>query len=313
MPETDTQTQRNYRMFNRQIHSFGERLQHVTIPGFKGVPLYDAIWFFIRGLQKGSLNTRASSIAFNFMLALGPGVIFLLTLIPYMPITNFQDQVLGVFNRIMPENSYIAIEGLLNDIFQKRGGLPLFGLLLSLFFAQKGINGMIEAFNATYHTIDTRPWISQRLISVMLVAIFYILVIIASLIMFLSRSFVVKLVHSGYIKLDITYYMFLIGKWLAIVGLTFFCISFLYYFAPQRKTKWRFFSPGSITATLLTVIASLGFSYFVNHFAQFNKFFGSIGALIALMLWFNFNALTLLIGFELNASISNANLKSVEQ
>jgi membrane protein len=308
----DTFNERKYKVFDKQIHRVGERTQHITIPGFNGVPLYDAIWFFIRGLQKGSLTTRASSIAFNFMLALGPGVIFLLTMIPYMPIPNFQDQLLGVFNRIMPENSYIAIESVLNEIFQKRSGLQLFGLLVTLFFAQKGITGMIEAFNATYHTIDTRPWYNQRIIAVMLVFIFFLLVIVASLIMFFSKNFIEKLVDLGYIKLNITYYMFLAGKWFVIIGLTFFCISFLYYFAPLRKTKWRFFSPGSIIATVLTVIASLGFSYFVNHFAQFNKFFGSIGALIALMLWFNFNALTLLIGFELNASISNANLRSGE-
>jgi membrane protein len=313
MPTPDTFNERKYKVFDKQIHRVGERTRHITIPGFNRVPLYDAIWFFIRGLQKGSLTTRASSIAFNFMLALGPGVIFLLTMIPYMPIPNFQDQLLSVFNRIMPENSYIAIESILNEIFQKRSGLQLFGLLVTLFFAQKGITGMIEAFNATYHTIDTRPWYNQRIIAVMLVFIFFLLVIVASLIMFFSKNFIEKLVDLGYIKMNITYYMFLAGKWFVIISLTFFCISFLYYFAPLRKTKWRFFSPGSIIATALTVIASLGFSYFVNHFAQFNKFFGSIGALIALMLWFNFNALTLLIGFELNASISNANLKSVEQ
>jgi membrane protein len=98
-----------------------------------------------------------------------------------------------------------------------------------------------------------------------------------------------------------------------IIGLTFSCISSLYYLAPLRKTNWRFFSAGSSLATVLTVAASVGFSYFVNNFAQFNKFFGSIGALVALMLWFNFNALTLLIGFELNASINNANLNAREQ
>jgi membrane protein len=312
MTAPDTTYERTYKLFNKQIHWFGEKLQNITLPGFDGVPLYDAIWFFIRGLQKGSLNTRASSIAFNFMLALGPGVIFLLTLVPYMPVPNFQEELLSVFNRIMPENSYIAIESLLSEIFHKRGGLQIFGLLLSLFFAHKGIVGMIEAFNASYHAIDTRGYYNQRLIAAALVIIFYFLVAIAALIMFFSKSFVERLVLHNYILLNKTIYMFLIGKWLVIVGVTFFCISFLYYLAPQRKTKWRFFSAGSILATILTVLASLGFSYFVNHFAQFNKFFGSIGALIALMLWFNFNALTLLIGFELNASIRNANLMSGE-
>ncbi len=305
--------ERTYRIFNKQIHRLGEKLRNITLPGFDKVPLYDVIWFFSRGLQKGSLNTRASSIAFNFMLALGPGVIFLLALIPYLPIANFQQELFEVFDEIMPDNSYIAIESLLNEIFKKRSGLPLFGFLVSLFFAQKGIHGMIEAFNVTFHTIETRSWYTQRLVAIVLVFIFYSLVLLATLIMFLNKIFIENLSTSGFIQMNITFYLFIIGKWIVIVGLTFFCISFLYYLAPQRKTKWRFFSAGSTLATVLTVVASLGFSYFVNNFAQFNRFFGSIGALIALMLWLNFNALVLLIGFELNASIKNANLTILEQ
>ncbi len=305
--------ERTYRIFDKQIHHIGDKLSYVTLPGFDKVPLYDVIWFFIRGIQKGSLTTRASSIAFNFMLALGPGVIFLLALIPYLPISNFQQALFGIFDKIMPEDSFFVIESLINEIFQKRGGLSLFGFLLSLFFAQKGIHGMIEAFNATYHSIETRTWYTRRLVAIILVFIFYSLIMLATFIMFLSKIIIENLGSSGYIEMDYTYYLFVFGKWFVVLGLTFFCISFLYYLAPQRKTKWKFFSAGSTLATILTVISSLGFSYFVNNFAQFNKFFGSIGALIALMLWLNFNALVLLIGFELNASIKNANLSSPEQ
>ena len=247
------------------------------------------------------------------MLAFGPGVIFLFALIPYLPIPNFKIELMEVLNDIMPENSYIAIESLINEVFTKKGsGLPLFGLILSLFFAQKGIHGMIEAFNNTYHIIETRTWYTQRLVAMGLVFIFYGLVIVATLMLFFTKSMLEGLLESGYIRWSYTYYLFIFGKWFMIIFLTFCCISFLYYLAPLRKMKWRFFSAGSSLATVLTVLASIGFSYFVNNYAQFNRFFGSIGALIALMLWFNFNALTLLIGFELNASINNANLNSQE-
>lgn len=291
----------------------GERLRHVSFPGFEEVPLYDAFWFFFNGVQRGGLNTRATAIAFNFMLALGPGVIFLLTLIPYLPIENFQQELLDVFNSIMPENSYIAIESLMQEIFHKRGGLPFFGLLVSLFFAQKGINGIIAAFNSTHHVLESRPWFRQRLVAVALVFIVYALIIVAALLMFFTKTLFENLHSSGYIKVNSTYYLMIYGKWLMIIALTFCCISFLYYLAPAKRGSWRFFSVGSSLATVLTVIASLGFSYFVNHFAQFNKFFGSIGALMALMLWFNFNALTLLVGFELNASVHIADRNLQEQ
>lgn len=309
-----TPRNRTYRYFNVMIYKLGKRLRNVYLPGFQKVPLYDVFWFFIKGVQKGALNTRASSIAFNFMLALGPGIIFLFALIPYLPIVNFKQELLQVLTNIMPDNSYIAIEPLINELFERRGGgLPLFGLLASVFFAQKGVHGIIEAFNRTFHDIETRPWYTQRLVAIGLVFIIYGLVIFATLLMFFSKTMLVSLITSGYLEWDITFRAFRIGKWIIIIILTFCCISFLYYLAPSRKTHWRFFSAGSTLATILTILTTLGFSYFVNNFAQFNKIFGSIGALIALMLLFNIIALSLLIGFELNASIKNATILTHEQ
>jgi len=304
--------QRTYKFFNRRVHQLGDYFRRISIIGFEGVPIYNVFTFFFKGLLKGSLNIRATAIAFNFLLALGPGIIFLLTLIPYLPIRNFQQGLMEILYDIIPENSYIAIESLLAEIFIKRGGLQIFGLLTAFFFAQKGVNGIIEAFNATFHTIETRPWYERRLISVGLVFIFALLVITATVLIVFSKLGVKKLVEYEIIQIDLTYYLLMVGKWLVIVSLTFFSISFLYYLAPLRKPKWKFYSAGSTLATMLTIIASLGFSYFVNNFSQFNRFFGSIGALIALMLWINFNALTLLIGFELNASINNARIKNSE-
>ncbi len=300
--------QRTYKFFNKQVHKLGDYLRIMSFPGFDKIPIYDVFSFFFKGLIKGSFNTRATSVAFNFLLALGPAIIFLLSLIPYLPIKDFRQELLDILYDVIPQNSYIAIEALIDEIFMKRSGMQFFGLLVALFFAQKGINGMIEAFNATYHSIETRSWFQQRLISIVLVFIFFFLVTIAMFLLFFSKIAINKLVELEIIKIDFTYYLILIGRWIITVTLTFISISFLYYLAPVRKTKWKFFSAGSTLATLLTLTASLGFSYFVNNFAQFNRFFGSIGALIALMLWMNFNALTLLIGFELNASINNASM-----
>lgn len=303
-----TSQKRDFDYFDSRIHRLGVYLRHVSLPGFQKVSVYTALRFFYSGMSKGSLNTRASSISFNFMLAIGPGVIFLFALMPYLPFPDLKQELLEVLNDIIPADSYIAMESLLKEVFQKRGGgLPLFGFVLSIFFTQKGINGMIQAFNSSYHTLIIRSWYKQRMVVLGLVFIFYGLVLVAALSMFITRSLLKDLFEGGYIKLNSTYYLMIYGKWIIVVILTFCCISFLYYFAPMRRTNWRFFSAGSILATILTVAASLGFSYFVNHFAPFNKFYGSIGVLIALMLWFNFNALTLLIGFELNASINKAN------
>ncbi|MCG8702199.1 MAG: YihY/virulence factor BrkB family protein [Bacteroidales bacterium] len=300
---------RTYRFFNKTIHKVGKRLREVSLPGFQGVAIYDVIWFFINGIQQGALNTRASSISFNFLLALGPALIFLLSLIPFLPVENFKEEFLDVVEGIIPMNSYEIIKIQIEALFQQRFGLTSFGLLTSLFFAQKGIHGITEAFNATHHTIETRTWYKQRLASIGLVFIFYILVIVAFILIVYNKLFLQHLVNLNIIEMNLRYYLLNSAKWIILVLLTFCSISTMYYFGTSRRTKWSFFSAGSSLATILAVITSICFTYFMNHFAQLNKFFGSIGAIMALMLWMNFNALTLLIGFELNASINRAQKK----
>lgn len=303
---------RTYKIFNRQIHKLGNHCRRIRFPGSKGLTIYEVISLFLKGLSKGSLNIRATSIAFHFLLALGPAIIFLLGMIPYMPVQNFQEGILEILVDIIPQNSYIALESLVVEIFQQHHGLQIFGFLVTLFFIQKGLNGIIEAFNGTYHVLDTRPWMERRLISVGLFIILFILVTLAAILLFFSNLGIKYLFAQEIIKAYATYILLLLGKWLIVLALTFIAISFLYYLAPSRKTRWRFFTPGSIVATLLSIITSIGFSYFVNHFAPFNRFYGSIGTLIALMLWMNFNALALLAGFELNVSIKNARFRKFE-
>jgi membrane protein len=277
--------------------------KQIKFPGTKGLSAYEVISHFMRGLSKGSLNIRATSIAFHFLLALGPAIVFLLGLIPYLPIRNFQQGLMEILMEVIPKNSYTALEILLQE---KHGGLQIFGFLVTVFFVQKGINGILEAFNATYHTIETRQWIDRRLIAVGLFAILFVLVTLAAILLFFSNIGIKYLYMQGIIMDYGNYILLQLGKWITILTLTFMAISFLYYLAPSKKTRWRFFTPGSILATLLSIVTSIGFSYFVNHFAPFNRFFGSIGTLIVVMLWMNFNALALLAGFELNASIRNA-------
>ena len=309
--QQDTSTRKTYRYFNDRIHRFADLLKRVSLPGFDGVPIYDVFKFFFHGLTKGALNMRATAIAFNFLLALGPALVFFLAMLPYLPIRNFQEVLTNILIDIIPANSYIAIEPLLEEVFKRRGGLPIFGLLTSLFFAQKGIHGIIEAFNATYHTLETRSWYRQRLVSVALMFLFFALAAISSSLFFFSKVLLTSLIEPDSVEFNPR--LFISGKWLMLVIVTFISISFLYYFGPSRRIKWKFFSAGSMLATFLTIISSLGFTYFMDHFAQLNQFFGSIGALVALMLWLNFNALSLLIGFELNASIRNARVKGVNE
>lgn len=290
------------------------KIKSITLPGFDGMPLFDVGSFFISGLMKGSLTTRASSIAFNFFLAVFPAIIFFFTLIPYIPIHNFQGELMSLLKDVLPQNAFSAVSGTLEDIVMKKHhGLLSIGFIAALYFSTNGINAMIGAFNATYLSFETRKWWNQRLISLFLVLILFLLLTLAISLIVFNHFIFDYLVSEGILKTSITYYTILIGRWVVIIGLIFFAVSFLYYFAPAKKTKWRFISAGSTLSTLLIIATSLAFSYYVNHFGQYNKLYGSIGTLIVIMLWLYFNGLALLIGFELNTSINNAHLKKSQK
>lgn len=286
------------------------KTRNITLPGFYKHSIYDVVHFFIYGLRKGSLTTRASSVAFNFVLAMFPGIIFLFTLIPYIPIPDFQSELLQIFESTLPESTYMVLEETLEDIIlEKKWGLLSFGAVFSLFFSMNGIHALIGAFNATHHDIETRSWLTQRLISIFLVFILFLLVTTAIFLIVASRGILDWMVTNGMLEKGTTYNLILLGRWAITIIFHLIAISFLYYMAPAKKRHWRFLSPGSIMATFLTIVASLIFSFIINNFGQFNNLYGSIGTLMVALLWTYFNSLALIIGFELNASISNVQLK----
>ena len=293
--------------FTNRFNLFSQKAKLIKLPFFDGLPLYDVALFFWRGIVDGAISTRASAIAFNFILAIFPAIIFVFTLIPYIPIAHFQQQLLALLQSILPQNAFIAIEGTIENIVtQPRGGLLSFGFLAAFFFSTNGIVSVIAAFNGTIHAIETRSWINQRLVALVLAIILTFLTTFSVALITLSQTLTKYLVKSGFLHLNLTYYLLLGGKWIIICALFFFSYAFLFYLAPARRTKFRFISAGGTLATILTIITTIGFSYYINNFGQYNTLYGSIGTLVVVMLSFYFNSLILLIGFELNVSIWRA-------
>ncbi|MCK5823751.1 MAG: YihY/virulence factor BrkB family protein [Bacteroidales bacterium] len=289
------------------------KAKKVTLPGFDGVPLYDVSIFFINGLYNGAISLRASAVAYSFFLAIFPAIIFFFTLIPYIPIEGFQEELLHMISGIMPHNAYSTIQTTIEDIaMHKRGGLLSFGFLASLIFSTNGIAAMISAFNATVNSFENRNWFSIRFISSILVLILTLLTTIAISLITFSRAFLNHLVSIGVLHDNLTYYLIYFGQFIIIIAFFFFAISFLYYFAPAKKTKWRFISAGSTLATVLSIIVSFIFSFYINHFGRYNTLYGSIGTIIVILVMLYINAFVLLIGFELNAGIKNAQLKKIK-
>ncbi|MCK5463953.1 MAG: YihY/virulence factor BrkB family protein [Bacteroidales bacterium] len=294
---------------NKKTRWVISRAKQISLPGFESIPIYDVVVFFVRGLQRGALTTRASSIAFHFALASLPLIIYFFTLIPYLPIPNFQEGVLSMVESILPSNVYVLLESTLRDMFIKRKALQLLGILIALFFATNAINVLIVAFNNTYHAIETRSWIERRAIAAFLVIIMFILIATAVSLIIFSRSATNLLDSKEIIQKVFTLYLFRIGKWIVIIAMIYSALSFLYWLGPSRKMKWKFYSAGSSLASVLVILTSLIFSSIINNFGQFNKFYGSIGTLMVILLWLYLNSIALLIGFELNASIKGAKLE----
>lgn len=275
-------------------------------PGFDGLPLYDVATFFINGIQKGDINNRASALAFKFFLAIFPTLLFLFTLIAYIPILNFQDELLSLLENVLPQNAYTLLIETIEDIVKiKRGGLLSFSFLIALYFATNGMFGMINAFNSSYHTIETRSILIQRLTAIALTIIMSLLVLVSISLIIFNGFVITKLAEWGVMELYVGQIL-LISRWIGLVALMFFSYSFLYYMVPAKKTKWRFISAGSTLSTILSLLSCVGFSYFVDNFGAYNKVYGSIGTIIVVMVWIYYNSLILLLGFELNASIKMA-------
>jgi membrane protein len=288
----------------RAIVSYTKR---VALPGFDHLPIYNVADFFFTGIQRGAIKTRAQSLAFSFFLALFPAIIFLFSLIPYIPIQNFQDQLLDLIKNVLPTNAYEATRTTIEDIIKhQRGGLLSIGFVLALYFTSNGFIALMKGFNTSYHVSERRtPW-QRRKAALVLTLILSVLVILATVLIIFGEIATKYLVHQHILKTKTQVGFLLFSKWIIVLGLFFFAISFLYFYAPSVRKRWRFISAGSTFATVLSILTSVCFAYFVNHFGQYNKLYGSIGTLIVVMLWIYFNSLILILGFELNASIDNA-------
>lgn len=294
-------------VYSPPAEKLASKSKKLVLPGFDGMPLYDVADFFFTGIQKGAIKSRASSVAYSFLLALFPGIIFLFSLIPYIPVKGFQAELLTLLQDIFPKDAYMAARSTIEDIVKhQRGGLLSLGFVLVAYFATNGISALIDGFNKSYHIKETRTGFRQRITALILTGILSLLVIAAIILIIFSESATGYLVDIGLIKSKAQIVLLYFGKWIVILALFLFAISFLYYFGPARHKRRRFFSAGSFVAAFLSILASVGFGAFVNNFGSYNKLYGSIGTLIVIMLWIYYNALILIIGFELNASIDNA-------
>ncbi|MFZ4260804.1 YihY/virulence factor BrkB family protein [Sphingobacterium sp. HJSM2_6] len=277
-----------------------------TLPGFGKLPLYTVMVFFFQEIARESIINKASSLAYNFMLAVFPGIIFLFTLIPYIPIDNFQEQLLDLIQLAIPDNAFAILQATLEDIIKRQNGeLLSAGFILCTFFATNGMTTLMMTFNKSSLSKESRTWGQRRIIALGLsIAIVFALAV--GIALYASSNYLINYLKT-HIEYDLKWFwamLIKLAQWLILFSIYFFTVSLIYKFGPSSSKKWKLFTPGATLATLLAMLSFSFFTFYINNFGAYNKLYGSIGTLIVVMIWMYINALILIIGFELNASIA---------
>lgn len=276
----------------------------ILLPGFQGIPLFDVIRFFFLQANKTGFSERASAISFNFTMTIPPAVIFLFTLIPYLPISQaFIDQMFSLIRDVMPgeKNNGRLIKFLSDILSNQRTGLLSTGFLLAMFFSSNAVMGIMRSFDRNYIGFTKRNDFHERVVALRLTFILFILFFTSILVLIMQGSVLRWLGITNTTLITVIHNL----RWVVIVLLFFFSISFIYRYAPSVHKRWKLVNPGSILATFLMIIFTAGFSYWVSNFSNYNELYGSISTVLILMLLIYFNSLVLLIGFELNVSINS--------
>lgn len=284
-----------------------ERSKKIILPGFHGLPLYDVSNFFFKQVRKVGLNERAAAISFNFVMAIPAATIFLCTLVPYLPIARqFSYELFRIVRELTPnKETQDLLIGFLDDFFNKpKTGLLSLGFVLALFYSSNAMMGVIRTFDKSLHERHKTNFIQKRLRAIRLTLI-VICLLIGTILISVGQGFLFKTIMQWlHIKRGELRWLFKVANWIIIVILFLYSIGFIYKYAPSVKIRWKLLSPGAIFATSLIILTTWLFSFWVQNFSNYNKFYGSIGTMLILMLLVFINSLMILIGYELNVSIS---------
>lgn len=285
----------------KQFTDGNKKLILSNLGGYSFTEVFKA---FVRQLRKTSLTERAAGISFNIVMAIPPTLVFVFTLIPYLPISKqFINQLFVLIRDVIPgEKNHAAIISFLKDFLNKpQNGLLSFGLLLAILFSSNAMMGVLRSFDKNYPGFNKRKMLGKRKVAMQLTLICFFLIFICILLL-VAQSAVLKWIGVKGAGLRS---MLENLRWLLIILLTFYIVSHIYRHGPAVAKKWPLITPGSVFATTLMIIATGLVTYYANHFSNYNKLYGSIGAIFILMSLIYANSLALLMGFELNVTLSH--------
>lgn len=277
-------------------------LRWIQLPGFQGLSLYDLIEIYARGIIQGALSSRASSIAYSFFMAFFPFLLFMLNVLPYIPINNFQNRFLNFIDDLLPAQTHEFFYPVIEDIATNpRTGLLSFTFVLALFLMANGVSALFSAFEYSIHVTINRGFIRQYIVALM-VAVFMVVLLIATLGGIVYGEYLINILKSDtYIDDDLTW--ILVMQYVFFVVMLYFVVATLYYFGVKKNGIGGFWSIGALATTILILGTTYGFGIYINNFSHYNELYGSIGALLIMLFYLWLNANLLLLGFELDQSL----------
>ena len=248
----------------------------------------------------------AAQLAYYFFLALFPALLFITAIISFIPVAGLLDAITGMLARVAPgEVLSIVQDQILKIAHEKNGGLLTIGMLGTIWSTSSGVTAIIDTLNQAYDIQESRPWWKVRLLALGLTLGLALFIVVSFALVLVGPTLAEKVavwLHMG----PAFAWTWKIVQWPVVFSLVTFAMAMIYYYAPDAEQEWIWITPGSILATLLWLLISLGFKFYVVHFTSYNATYGAIGGVIVLMLWFYVSALAVLMGAELNAEIEHA-------
>lgn len=285
----------------------------IQLPWLRGFSLYDLLEMYILGIIDGAISYRAAAIAFSFFMAIFPFTLFILNLLPYIPIDGFQDDFLSFVQQSVPPTTYDAIFVIINDILNNSNtGLISGGILMAILLMANGVNAVLGGFETSKHVVYKRRFFNQYFISLALSIVLSILLLLTVTSIVIFEVIIQKTKIQDVLSEQIP--LIEMGRYAFVILMILITTSLLFRYGIKHQQKIRFISIGSVFTTILIILSSYFFGIWVLKFSKYNELYGSIGTLLVVMFYIWLNSMILLLGFDLNATINkirlNTNLKN---
>lgn len=285
------------------IRHFIALTSRIKLPWLHGLSLYELLDFYISGIAENALSNRAASIAFSFFMALFPFALFILNLLPFIPIEGFQADFMGFVQQSVPPTTFDAIAKIVNDILHNsHSGLLSTGFFMAILLMTNGVNAILTGFETSLHVNEKRKFFRQYLVALGISILLAVILIVTVAAIVIFEVFIQKIKIQDVLSEDIS--LIQMGRYAFIILMLLVTTSLLFTFGTKREKRRSLITIGSVFTTILIVVSSYFFGIWVVRFSQYNELYGSIGTLLVVMFYIWINSAILLLGFELNGTIN---------